>query len=553
MHTSITTPVRFGNDFSMQYDYIIVGAGSAGCVVANRLSACGRHSVLLLEAGGHDQHPYIQLPIGYGKTYYDSNVNWKYLTQPVPGLNERRSYWPRGKVLGGSSSINAMVYVRGHPTDFDAWESVAPGWGWQDVEPVYRRMENWNGAVSTYRGVGGPLPVTDITEQAHPLCNVFLSAAKQLGFAHVDDYNAKHMEGATRYQITTDKGFRASASRAYLRAAMRRPNLTVLTHAHVEKLHLTGSCVTGLSFLHKGRRQSACARADIVLSAGAVNSPQLLQVSGVGSAPVLRKAGVSQVHELPAVGEHLSDHLGADLVCQTNVPTLNQALRPWYGKLKAGLQFALQRKGPLSLSLNQAGGFVSTRTSNESPDLQLYFSPVSYTRAPPGTRPLINPDAFPGFLIGFNPCKPTSVGHVHIVSPDSEDAPSIQPNYLSTEHDRHLMLVGMRLMRQFISTPSFSKVVTNEIYPGSACTSDEQLVEFIKDNSWTVFHPSCTCRMGADSTSSVVDSRLRVHGLQGLRIADASIFPSIPTGNTNAPSIMVGERASDLILEDARP
>ena len=535
----------------MQYDYIIIGAGSAGCVLANRLSASGRYSVLLLEAGGSDRRLFVQLPIGYGKTYYDDTVNWKYLTEPVTGLGERTSYWPRGKVLGGSSAINAMVYVRGHPSDFEQWNAKAPGWAWNEVEPVYRRMENWRGEPSELRGMQGPLSVTDIREQAHPLCDTYLAAAREIGLPIVDDYNAASMEGATRYQITTDKGFRASSARAYLRPAMSRSNLSVLTHAQVDKLQITNGRVTAVQFRHGGQHKSAGARLETILSAGAVNSPQLLQLSGVGSLNVLGKAGVVPVHELPAVGENLSDHLGADVVCQTRVPTLNQALGPWHGKLKAALQFALRRMGPFSLSLNQAGGFIKTRTTAGAPDLQLYFSPVSYTRAPPGTRPLISPDPFPGFLIGYNPCKPTSIGHVHIASADPQQAPTIQPNYLSTEHDQRLMLDGMKLMRQLIGTASFSSVVVDEVYPGRACESDEQLMGFVKDNAWTVFHPCCTCRMGESRSTSVVDSRLRVHGLNGLRIADASVFATIPTGNTNAPSIMVAERASDFILEDA--
>lgn len=535
----------------LQFDYIIVGAGSAGCVLANRLSACGRHSVLLLEAGGHDNRLYVQMPIGYGKSYYDSAVNWKYQTLPVEGLNGRASYWPRGKVLGGSSSINAMVYVRGHPSDFDQWHAVAPGWSWKHVEPVYQRMENWNGSRNEYRGQDGPLSISDIQSQAHPLCKQFIDAAVEIGFPAIDDYNAASMQGAAYYQITTRKGFRHSSSKAYLKPALVRPNLTVLKRAHVLKLSIQGSHVSGLSFDHRGQHKTASARAEIIISAGAVNSPQVLQLSGIGPLHVLHAAGVKPVHALKSVGRHLSDHLGADLVCQSNTATLNQALRPWYGKLKAAIEFGLQRSGPLSLSLNQAGGFVSVGRDKSRPDTQLYFSPVSYTRAPIGTRPLINPDPFPGFLIGFNPCKPTSTGHIQITSADPFDAPDIQPDYLSTDHDKQLMLAGMRLMRRFVSTHSLGQSVVDEIYPGTQCSSDVDMMQFIKENAWTVFHPCCTCRMGSDSDSSVVDARLRVHGLTGLRVADASVFATIPTGNTNAPSIMVGERASDLILEDA--
>lgn len=535
----------------ISYDYIIVGAGSAGSVLANRLSKSGRYSVLLLEAGGSDLRPYVQLPIGYGKTYYDQRVNWKYETEPVESLNGRTSYWPRGRVLGGSSSINAMVYVRGHQSDYAQWEAAAAGWGWQDVEPLFRRMEAWQGQSDSRRGRVGPLAVTDISAQAHPLCQTYLNAARECQLPVVDDYNAGTMEGATLYQITTQNGLRASAARAYLRPAMDRANLVLQTKAHVHRVLLEGSRAYGIEYAHRGRLVCASARIDVILSAGAVNSPQLMQLSGLGPAAVLNAAGIELKRDLPAVGQHMSDHLGADMVCRSNVPTLNQDLGPWHGKVRAGLKFLLARKGPLTLSLNQAGGFIKTRSDLDAPDLQLYFSPVSYTRAPPGTRPLINPDSFPGFLIGYNPCKPTSVGYVNVCSADPYAAPLIQPNYLSTEHDRQLMRTGMHLMRSLTHSPALKAVIEEELYPGKLAQSDQQLDEFIKNNAWTVFHPSCTCRMGSDPKLSVVDNRLRVHGIQNLRIADASIFPTIPTGNTNAPAIMVGERASDLILADA--
>lgn len=535
----------------MQYDFIIIGAGSAGCVLANRLSQSGRYSVLVLEAGGSDRRFYVQIPIGYGKTYYDQSVNWKYETEPVTALGGRKSYWPRGRVLGGSSSINAMVYVRGHPSDYERWNQVAPGWGWEEVEPLFRRMENWTGKPSKHRGQNGPLPITDISSLAHPLCNSFLQAGTQLGLPAVEDYNDRDMEGVSLYQITTQGGLRASASKAYLRPAMKRPNLRVLTSAHVQRLHIDQRQVKTVHFQHHGQPRQASARIEVVMSAGAVNSPQLLQLSGIGPRAVLESAGITPVCELPAVGEHLSDHLGADMICQASVPTLNQALRPWHGKVYAALQFACGGKGPLSLSLNQAGGFVKSRLEIDTPDLQLYFSPVSYTRAPVGTRPLINPDKFPGFLIGYNPCRPTSTGTVHISCPDPCIAPAIQPNYLSTEHDRRLMLAGMKLMRSFIATPALREIVHQELAPGDQSESDAQLMNYIEQTAWTVFHPCCSCRMGTDPVTSVVNPRLQVHGVNNLRIADASVFATIPSGNTNAPSIMVGERASDLILADA--
>ena len=534
------------------FDYIIVGAGSAGAVLANRLSESGRHSILVLEAGGSDLTPYVQVPLGYGKVYYDERVNWKYLTDPVEQLNNRPSYWPRGKVLGGSSAINAMVYVRGHHSDYDHWESVAPGWGWGDVEPLFRRMESWGGTPDTRRGHDGPLSVTDITDMAHPLCDAYLEAAKQIHIPYNADYNAGSMEGSALYQITTDKGLRASTARAYLRPAMHRGNLCVHTHAQVSRVIIQHKTAMGVEYERHGKRHIAHARAEVILCAGAVNTPHLLQHSGIGPREVLQTAGVPVVHELPAVGQHLSDHLGADIVCRTSVPTLNQALGPWHGKVRAACQFVFGRKGPLSLSLNQAGGFITVSAESAGPDLQLYFSPVSYTRAPPGTRPLISPDPFPGFLLGFNPCTPTSQGFVNIRNGDPMDAPRIQPNYMSTEHDRSLMLAGMRLMRKFTATSAFNTVIENEVYPGSKVESDEQMMEFVRDNAWTVFHPCCTCRMGQDSQASVVNEKLQVHGIHQLRIADASVFPSIPTGNTNAPSIMVGEKASDLLLADAR-
>lgn len=534
------------------FDYIIVGAGSAGSVLAARLSEDRRARVLLLEAGPSDLHPWIQLPIGYGKAFYDARFNWKYTTEPDPNRDGLRTYWPRGRVLGGSSSINAMVWARGHASDYEEWGEVAPGWGWSDVAPVFRRIEDWEGGDDGVRGAGGPVHVHDVSKEVHPLTRIYLEAMKQAGFPASPDYNGPDMEGASFYQITTRGGFRASAARSYLWPARRRKNLRIETGAHVTRVLFEGRRAIGVEYRHGGRANTARAEREVILSGGAINSPQLLQLSGIGPAEVLRACGIEVLQDNAHVGRHLQDHLGADALFRVNVPTLNQQLGPLFGKMKAGLQYMLTRKGPLSLSLNQGGGFIRIMEGATRPDIQLYFSPVSYTRAPVGTRPLMNPDPFPGMLLGFNPCKPTSKGHLQIRSPDPFEAPALHSNYLDTNYDRAIMLAGMRLMREIAATPAFAAVIEAEVYPGPQVADDTQMEQFIRQKAWTVFHQCGTCRMGRDISTSVVDARLRVHGVEGLRVADASIFPTIPTGNTNAPAIMTGEKASDIILADAR-
>ena len=360
------------------------------------------------------------------------------------------------------------------------------------------------------------------------------------------------MEGAALYQITTKGGRRASAARCYLRPAMRRANLKVETGAHVTRILFEGRRAVGVEYLRRGQPLRAMARGEVILSGGAINSPQLLQLSGIGPGAVLQRHGIGVLHDAPHVGRNLQDHLGVDALYRARVPSLNQELRPVLGKLWAGLRYVMTRKGPLSLSLNQGGGFVRVMEGAERPDLQLYFSPVSYTRAPAGTRPLMNPDPFPGFLLGFNPCKPTSAGYLQIRSPDPLAPPEMYGNYLDTDYDRAVMLAGFRLIRRIAQTPALSAVIEEEIMPGRHVDSDGDLADSIRETSWTVFHQCGTCRMGRDPAQSVVDARLRVHGVEGLRVADAAIFPTIPSGNTNAPAIMVGERASDLILQDAR-
>ena len=534
------------------YDYVIVGAGSAGCVLANRLTENGRHSVLLLEAGGHDRRFWVRTPIGYGRTFYDGRVNWMYVTEPDPGTGGRVSYWPRGKVLGGSSSINAMVYVRGQPGDFADWEAAGnPGWGWADVLPYFRRAENHALGDDGHRGVGGPLDVTDASASMHPLCQVYLRGAAQLGFEIVEDLNGAHGEGVGLYHITTRKGVRASAATAYLWPARRRPNLRVLTEAHVTRITFVGRQATGVEFVRNGLAQRVEARREVILSAGSVNSPQLLQLSGVGPGSLLQSHAIAVVNDMPAVGRHLQDHLGIDYLYGSRVPTLNDQLRPWHGKLRAGVRYLLTRSGPLCLSVNQGGGFVRTRPGLTHPNIQLYFSPVSYLKAPPGTRPLMSPDPYPAFLLGLSTCRPTSRGHIRIRSPDPFAAPEIHPNYLATPEDLAELLDGVRLLRRLAATPALREVIERELKPGPDIRSEDQLAADIRSRCGTVFHPVSTCRMGPDPTTAVVDHRLRVHGVERLRVIDASVFPSITSGNTNAPTIMVGEKGADLVLTDA--
>lgn len=537
------------NDF----DYIVVGAGSSGAALAARLSEDSKTTVLLLEAGGRDSHPWLRIPIGYGKAFYDARFNWKYTTEPDPNLGGRCMYWPRGRVLGGSSSINAMVYVRGHRGDFDEWRETAPGWGWSDVEPVFRRMEDWHGPHDPARGTNGPLSVTDVSHAMHPLTRAYVTAAGEAGIPWNADYNAARMTGACFYQITTQNGWRASTAQAYLAPAKDRANLFIETGAMVHRVRFDRHRAAGVTYRQRGHEVSARARHEVILCAGAINTPQLMQLSGIGPGALLQSHGIAVVRNAPHVGQNLMDHLGVDLMFSAKVPSLNQVLRPFRGKARVGLQYLLTRKGPLSMSLNQGGGFVRLGSSETPPDLQLYFSPLSYSRAPAGVRPLMSPDPFPAYRLGFSPCKPTSTGHIAIRSPDPTDAPELHPNYLATQADCDMMIAGTRLMRQIASMPTLQAVTGAEMLPGPDMQTDDDMIENARSDGWTVFHQCGTCRMGRDPATSVVDPRLRVHGVTGLRVADASIFPTIPSGNINAPAIMVGERASDIIRKDARP
>jgi choline dehydrogenase len=531
------------------FDYIIIGAGSAGCVLADRLSASGRHRVLVLEAGGSDRRFWIQTPIGYGKTFYDEKVNWKYLTEPDAGLNNRRSYWPRGKVLGGSSSINAMVYIRGQQQDYEDWRELGnPGWGWQDVLPYFRKAETFSDGGNEYRGDSGPLYVNNVSDEYHPLCHSFFEAARQHGIDYNPDFNSGDQEGVGFYQITTRDGRRMSAARAYLRPALKRSNCEVITNAQVARILFTDRVASGVEYICKGKTHQLRANREVIVSAGAINSPQLLQLSGIGDAELLRGFGIEPLLDLPAVGRNLQDHIDYSIYYRSRVPTLNDRLRPWSGKLLAGLQYLLLRNGLLSISINQAGGFVRGHPSRPKPNLQMYFAAMTYTRAPPGERPLLRPDPFPGFLNSVGLTRPSSRGHLQIDSSDPLAPVKIYPNYLSSDDDITQMLEGARLLRKLASMPALAELIESETKPGPAVQSDEQFIDDIRQRADTVFHPSCTCMMGPDARTAVVDAKCRVYGVDRLRVVDTSIFPTVTSGNTNAPTIMVAEKAADMIL-----
>lgn len=534
------------------FDYIIVGAGSAGCVLAERLSASGRHRVLLLEAGGTDRRFYVQLPLGYGKLFYDPAVNWMYRTEPDPGLAGNRDHWPRGKILGGSSSINAMVWIRGHESDYADWEAAGnPGWGWDKVRAAYRAIEDNEAGADDWRGRGGPLFISANRSDLHPLCETFIRATEATGLRRNADFNGPVQEGVGIYQMTIRNARRNSAARAFLRPAMKRPNVTVLTHAQVTRVLFEGTRAVGVEYERRGQRHTARAGREVILSGGAINSPQLLMLSGVGDAARLMALGLPVVRDNANVGRHLNDHQGINYTWRMKVPTYNDILRPWWGKAWVGMQYFLSGKGPLAKSINHGGGFFRTAPDLARPNMQLYFQAFSTLIPRDGERPLLTPDPFSGLSIGLSNCRPTSRGEITLASADPFTAPRIVANAFSTNHDVDEMLLAVKYLRRIAEQEPIRSLIAEELRPGPAVQSDEDLIADFRARSGTVYHPSCTARMGSDPATAVVDADLRVHGLQGLRVCDASVFPTLIGGNTNAPSILVGWMGAERILASA--
>jgi choline dehydrogenase len=527
------------------FDYIIVGAGSAGCVLANRLAASGRHRVLLLEAGGPDRNIWIHIPLGYGKLFANAKVNWLYTTEPEPELNNRKIIQPRGKVLGGSSSINGLLYVRGQPEDFDHWRQLGnTGWAFADVLPYFRRAEDQARGADALHGVGGPLAVSDVCEP-HPLCEAFIAAAQAAGFPRNDDFNGPRQEGAGYFQLTTRNGRRWSTAVGYLRQAWRRPNLAIACNALATRILLSGRRATGVEYRQDGTLRTAYADGEVILAGGAFNSPQLLQLSGLGPAELLRRHGIEVIADVPGVGQDLQDHLQIRMQYRCTHPiTMNDVINHWRHRYGAGLRYALSRKGLLTIGAGYAGAFLRTRPELATPDIQIHFLIFSADAAGGALHP------FPGFMTSVCQLRPESRGFVEIRSRDPAVPPAIQPRYLTSRHDRDTAVAGMILMRQVMEQPAMRRLIAEERAPGPNCASDDDLLAFARETGTTVYHPTSTCRMGSDP-GAVVDERLRVRGFDRLRVIDASIMPTIVSGNTNAAAVMIGEKGADMVLQDA--
>ncbi|AJG23450.1 choline dehydrogenase [Cupriavidus taiwanensis] len=531
------------------FDYVIVGAGSAGSVLANRLSESGKYTVCLLEAGPKDRYPWIHIPIGYAKTMQHPKYNWRFYTEPEPELANRKIYQPRGRTLGGSSSINGLIYIRGQKRDYDEWRDLGnPGWGWDDVLPYFRKLETNDLGASATRGDSGPMHATSVPPE-HELVDAFIGASERLGVPRTNDFNDGRQEGVGYFQVSTKNGFRCSTAVGYLKPAKSRANLHIETLAQATKVLFEGKRATGVRYVRDGRTLEVKATREVLLCAGAIQSPQLLQLSGVGPAALLSEFGIKPVHVSPGVGENLQDHLQVRLMYEVTKPiTTNDAVRSLTGRAKMGLQWLLRRSGPLAVGINHGGMFCrALPDENATPDIQFHFAALSADSTAGEVHD------FPGCTYSICQLRPESRGFVRIRSLEALEPPRIQCNYLSTETDRRTTVAGVKFARKVAATEPMAAYMKREYRPGPNVRTDDEILQFCREYGTTIFHPSGTAKMGsADDPMAVVDGELRVRGVEGLRVIDCSIMPTLISGNTNIPTVMIAEKAADMILKGDR-
>lgn len=533
------------------YDYVIVGGGTAGCAVANRLSANGKYSVLVLEAGPKDNYIWIHIPIGYAKTMFHPVYNWRFETEAEPEMKNRNVYWPRGRGLGGSSSINGLVYIRGQHEDYDAWADLGnKGWAFKDLLPYFKRLEDNVRGEDELHGVGGPITCSDVGRESE-LIEAIIAGGNELGVPRNDDFNGPQQEGVGYFQLFTRNGRRCSAAVGYLNPAKSRSNLKVETNSHATRLLFDGDengesrKVNGVEFRQGNSTHKVSARREVILSAGAIQSPQLLLLSGIGPGSELQEMGVNVRHDLPGVGKNLQDHLQFRLIYKCKKPvTLNDDLRSWFRKAKIGAEWVFKRTGPLAVGINQGGMFTKVMPDAKTPDIQFHFANLSADMA--GAAP----HDFSGFTFSVCQLRPRSRGHVKLKSVDPLQAPAMQPNYLSEQYDRDCAIASIKFARKLANSDAMKDYTLQEHLPGETASNDEEILDFARQYGATIFHPVGTCKMGSDDMA-VVDTRLKVHGVDGLRVVDCSMMPLLISGNTSAPAAMIGEYASDMILEDA--